>query len=85
MVASLAEVTLFGLYECGQRRPTLEDMFNGHQCYDEVNIFDGQQGAFDFAVRTFFQISHGSDLSRECRFQCIQSIRTNLSRRAIAD
>ena len=30
VVASLAEVTLFGLKECGQRKPTLEDMLSGH-------------------------------------------------------
>ena len=30
MVASLEEVTLFGLQECDKRKPTLEDMLNGH-------------------------------------------------------
>ena len=53
MVTSLAEVTLLGLDECGRRKSTLEDMINGHKCYDDVNMFDGQQVATDFAVLIF--------------------------------
>ena len=78
VVASLAEVTLFGLQECGQRQLTKQDTLNGHQCYDEVNIFDGQQVVFDFAILIFFQIFQSSDYSGECRPECIQCVRTYL-------
>ena len=38
VVSSLADVTPFDLQEYGQMKQTLEDMLNGHYCYDKVNI-----------------------------------------------